>query len=86
MAKTIEEFINSGDFTIGPVDTKSRIAPVTQNGRAILITLAQTPTLTTPFPIWPSYDGGERTNLDIRITPELAQLADHIDEVIQKIV
>ena len=31
MAQTIDEFIASGDFQIGAVDPKSRIAPITQN-------------------------------------------------------
>ena len=86
MAQTIDQFIASGDFQIGTVDPKSRIAPITQNGRSVLITLAKTPTLTSPFSPWPSYDGGERTNLDLRITPELEKLAEHIDDVIQKTV
>ena len=86
MAQTIDQFIASGDFQIGTVDPKSRIAPVTQNGRPVLITLAKTPELTTPFFPWPSYDGGERTNLDFRITPELEKLAAHIDGVIQQTV
>ena len=86
MAQTINEFISSGDFEIGTVDAKSRIAPITQNGRSILITLAKTPTLTTPFSPWPSYDGGERTNVDLRVTPDLEKLAGHIDAVVQKIV
>ena len=59
MAQTIEEFLTQ-DFQIGQVDTKTKIAPVTSNGKPVLITLAKTPTLTTPFSIWPSYDGGER--------------------------
>ena len=54
MAHTIQEFLKSGDFTIGSVDSKTRIAPVTREGRPIFITLAKTPTLTTPFPPWPS--------------------------------
>ena len=84
MAQTIDQFISSGNFDIGVVDLKSKIAPVTQNGRSVLITLAKTPTLTTPFCPWPSYDGGDRTNLDLRITPDLERLAAHIDECVQQ--
>ena len=87
MAQTIDQFISSGDFQIGTVDPKTRIATVTQNGRSVLITLAKTPTLTTPFAPWPPYDpSSERTNLDLRITPELEKLAEHIDHVIQQTV
>ncbi len=86
MAQTIDQFISS-DFEIGTVDPKTRIAPVTQNGRSVLITLANTPTLTTPFSIWPPFDPcSERTNLDLRITPELEKLAEHIGNAIQKTV
>ena len=84
MAQTIDQFISAGDFEIGVVDPKSKIAPVTQNGRSVLITLAKTPTLTSPFSPWPSYDGGDRTNLDLRITPDLERLAAHIDECVQQ--
>ena len=84
MAHTIQEFLSSGNFTIGQVDSKTRIAPVTRDGRPIFITLAKTPTLTTPFSPWPSFDGGERISIDLRSTPELEKLADHIDSVIQK--
>ena len=86
MAQTIDEFIASGDFQIGQVDPKTKIAPITKNGRSVLITLAKTPTLTSPVSPWPSYDGGERTNLDLSITPDLERLAAHIDEVIQQTV
>ena len=86
MAQTIDEFIASGDFQIGAVDPKSRIAPITQGGRSVFITLAKTPSLTTPFAPWPSYDGGERTNVDLRVTPELEKLAGHLDDVIQSAV
>ena len=86
MAQTIDQFIAAGDFQIGQVDPKSKIAPITQNGRSVLITLANTPTLTSPFSPLPSYDGGERTNLDLRITPDLEKLAAHIDAVIQQTV
>ncbi len=71
---------------IGALDTKSRIAPVTRAGRPILITLAATPELTTPFSPWPSFDGGERCSIDFRIAPELERLAAHIDEVVQRTV
>ena len=86
MAHTIQEFLSLGDFTIGSVDSKTRIAPVTREGRPIFITLAKTPTLTTPFNCWPSFDGGERTSLDLRCEDdsELAKLAAHIDKIIMK--
>ena len=85
MAQTIQEFIQSGDdLQIGTADPKTKIAPLTRNGKPIYITLAKTPTLSTPFSPWPSYDNGERTSLDLRTTPELEQLAEHIDELIQK--
>ena len=83
MAQTIEQLIAGGDITIGALDSKSRIAPVTRNGKPILITLSATPTLTTPFSPWPSFDGGERCSLDLRITPELEKLAAWIDETVQ---
>ena len=81
---SIIDFIASGDFTIGTIDNKSRIAPITQNGKPIHICLASIPNLRTPFSPWPSYDGGERTSLDLVCTPELARLAEHIDSVILK--
>ena len=86
MAHTIQEFLSSGDFTIGSVDSKTRIAPVTRDGKPIFITLAKTPTLTTPFSPWPSYDGNERTSLDLRCEDDsdLAKLAERIDEIVQK--
>ena len=84
MAQTIEQVIANGDFQIGSLDSKSRIAPITQNGKPVLITLSPTPDLTTPFSPWPSFDGGERISIDLRITPELEKLANHIDSVIQK--
>ena len=86
MAHTIQEFLASGDFTIGAVDSKTRIAPVTRDGRPIFICLAKTPTLTTPFSPWPSYDGNERTSLDLRCErdSDLAKLAERIDEIVQK--
>ena len=80
----IKDFIAAGDFTIGTIDSKSRIAPVTQNGMAVTICLLGTPDLQTPFSPWPSYDGGERTSLDLICTPELQRLAEHIDSVILK--
>ena len=79
-----KDFIAAGDFTIGTLDSKSRIAPVSQNGMAVTICLCSTPDLQTPFSPWPSFDGGERISIDLRITPELEKLADHIDSVIQK--
>ena len=78
------DFIASGDFTIGTLDSKSRIAPITQNGKPVMIMLSPTPELQTPFSPWPSYDGGERTSLDLVCTPELSRLADHIDDVIER--
>ena len=86
MARTIEQFIASGDIEIGALDSKSRIAPVTQNGKPVILTLSATPELTTPFSPWPSYDGGERCSVDLRMTPQLGDLADHLDEMIQRIV
>ena len=86
MAQTIDQFIAGGDFQIGALDSKSRIAPVTRDGKPILITLAATPELTSPFSPWPSFDGGERCSIDFRITPELERLAAHIDEVVQAAV
>ena len=86
MAKTIEQFIASGDIEIGALDSKSRIAPVTQNGKPVLLTLSASPELTTPFSPWPSYDGGERCSIDLRMTPQLGDLADHLDEMVQRIV
>ena len=80
----INDFIASGDFAIGTLDSKSRIAPVTLNGMAVTICLSSTPDLRTPFAPWPSYDGGERTSLDLLCTPELERLAEHIDSVILK--
>ena len=58
MPQTNEQLIAGGDITIGALDSKSRIAPVTRNGKPVLITLAATPTLSTPFSPWPSFDGG----------------------------
>ena len=86
MARTIEQFIASGDIEIGALDSKSRIAPVTQNGKPVLLTLSASPELTTPFSPWPSYDGGERCSVDLRMTPQLGDLADHQDEMVQRIV
>ena len=86
MARTIEQFIASGDIEIGALDSKSRIAPVTQNGKPVLLTLSASPELTTPFSPWPSYDGGERCSVDLRMTPQLGDLADHLDEMVQRIV
>ena len=80
----INDFIAAGDFQIGTLDSKSRIAPITQNGKPVLICLSKTPDLQTPFSPWPSYDGGERTCLDLLVTPELERLAAHIDGVIKK--
>ena len=48
MARTIEQFIASGDIEIGALDSKSRIAPVTQNGKPVLLTLSASPELSTP--------------------------------------
>ena len=85
MAQSIEQTIAGGDFQIGAIqDVKSRIAPITRDGKVVLITLSATPTLTTPFSPWPSYDGGERCSIDLRITPELSKLAEWIDECIQR--
>ena len=84
MPQSIEQFIAGGDFQIGALDSKSRIAPVTRDGKPILITLSAKPELTRPFSPWPSFDGGDRCSLDFRITPELESLANHIDGVIQK--
>ena len=70
MAQTIEQVIASGDITIGALDSKSRIAPITRDGKPILITLCSTPELTTPFNPWPAYDNGERCSVGFRITPE----------------
>ncbi len=85
MAQSIEQAIAGGDFQIGAIqDAKSRIAPITRDGKPVLITLSAKPTLTTPFSPWPSYDGGERCSIDLRITPELANLAEWIDECIQR--
>ena len=81
---SIKDFIAAGDFAIGNLDSKSRIAPVTQNGKPVLICLSPKPELRTPFSPWPSYDGGERTSLDLICTPELERLAEHIDSVILK--
>ena len=86
MARTIEQFIASGDIEIGALDSKSRIAPVTQHGKPVLLTLSASPELSTPFSPWPSYDGGERCSVDFRVTPQLAKLAEHLDAVIQKTV
>ena len=86
MAQTIEQFIASGDIEIGALDSKSRIAPVTQNGKPVLLTLSASPELSTPFSPWPSYDGGERCSIDLRMTPQLGDLADHLDEMVQRVV
>ena len=84
MAQSIDTLIAGGDFQIGALDSKSRIAPVTRDGKPVLITLSSKPVLTTPFSPWPAYDGGERCSIDFRLTPELEQLATWIDSVIQK--
>ena len=85
MAQTIEQLIAGGDFQIGAIqDAKSRIAPVTRDGKPVLITLSATPGLTTPFSPWPSFDGGERCSLDLRMTPELEKLSVWIDECVQR--
>ena len=57
MALSIEQVIASGDFQIGSLDSKSRIAPITQNGKPLLII---------PFSPWPSFDGGERISINLR--------------------
>ena len=80
MAQTIEQVIASGDIEIGALVSKSRIAPITRDGKPVLITLSAAPDLTTPFNSWPSYDNGERCSIDFRITPELEKLAAWIDE------
>ena len=84
MAQTIDALIAGGDFQIGALDSKSRIAPVSRDGKPVLITLSSKPTLTTPFSPWPAYDGGERCSIDFRLTPELEKLAGWIDEVVQR--
>ena len=84
MAQTIDQFIAGGDFQIGVLDSKSRIAPITRDGKPVLITLAATPELTTPFSPWPAYDGGDRCSIDFRSTPDLERLAAHIDAVVQE--
>jgi hypothetical protein len=85
MAQTIEQLIAGGDFQLGAIqDAKSRTAPVTRGGKPVLITLSTTPELTTPFSPWPSFDGGERCSLDIRVTPELEKLSEWIDECAQR--
>ena len=84
MAQTIEQLIAGGDFQIGALDSKSRIAPVTHKGKPVLVTLSTTPELTTPFSPWPSFDGGDRCSIDLRITPELEKLAAYIDEAVQR--
>ncbi len=82
-----DQFIAGGDFQIGALDSKSRIAPVTRDGKPILIKLADKPELSTPFSPWPPYNGeGERCSIDLRITPELERLAAHIDDVVQAAV
>ena len=58
MAQTIEQLIAGGDITIGALDSKSRIAPVTRDGKPVIITLSSSPSLSTPFSPWPSFDGG----------------------------
>ena len=40
MPQSIDQFIAGGDFQIGALDSKSRIAPVTRDGKPILITLS----------------------------------------------
>ena len=86
MAQTIEHFIANGDIEIGALDSKSRVAPVTQNGKPVILTLSATPELSTPFSPWPSYDGGERCSVDLRLTPQLSKLADHLGAMIPKVV
>ena len=86
MTQTIEQFIANGTIEIGALDSKSRIASVTQNGKPVLLTLSATPELTTPFSPWPSYDGGERCSVDLRMTPQLDKLANHLDELVPEIV
>ena len=83
---TIDNFIAEGNFEIGTLDSKSRIAPITRNDKPVLITLSKEATLRTPFSPWPSYDGGERTSLDLVLTPELGKLADAIDKIIKTTV
>ena len=86
MAQSAEQTIAGGDFQIGAIqDAKSRIAPITRDGKPVLITLSAKPTLTTPFSPWPpSNEESDRCSIDIRITPELAKLAEWIDECIQR--
>ena len=85
MAQSIDQAIAGGDFQIGAIqDAKSRIAPITRDGKPVLTTLSAKPELTTPLSPWPSYDGGERCSLDLRLTPELTKLAEWIDECILK--
>ena len=83
MAQTIEQLIAGEDIQIGALDSRSRIAPVLRNGKPVIITLRSSPTLSTPFSPWPSFDGGERCSLDLRLTPELEKLAVWIDEAVQ---
>ena len=85
MAQTIDALIAGGAFQIGALNSKSRIAPVTRNGKPVMIILSSKPELTTPFAIWPPHNGeGERCSIDFRLTPELEKLATWIDCVIQK--
>ncbi len=84
MAQSIDILIAGGDFTIGALDSKSRIAPVTRDGKPVLITLCSKSELTTPFSPWPAYDGGERCSIDFRLTPDLEKLAAWVDEVVQR--
>ena len=62
----IREFLQQS-FEIGANDTKSRIAPVTQNGKPVFIVLSKTPTLQTPWNV-SSFDGGERRSCDLKLT------------------
>ena len=88
MAQSIEQVIAGGDFRIGAIqDAKSRIAPVTRDGKPLLITLSAKPELTTPFSPWPPCnEESERCSIDFRITPDLERLAAHIDQVVQAAV
>ena len=83
---TIDEFVAKGDFQLGALDAKTRIAPVTQNGKPVFITLCATPDLQTPWSVWPSYDGGARCSVELLVTPQLQKLGDHIDKVVLETV
>ena len=86
MAQNIDGFFAKGDFQLGALDTKTRIAPITQDGKPVLIKLSTNPELQTPWNVWPSYDGGPRCSCELLLTPALQRLGEHIDDAVLRAV